>query len=90
VSNTLWPQIDPDTPPAARDAIVEGRLNELRLAVSKSDSFTPDQRIELLWLIDIAKGWKLLRRGGAWGLALLAGVATVASQFDAITSIFKR
>jgi hypothetical protein len=90
VSNTLWPQIDPDTPASARDAIVEGRLNELKVAVAHAGSFTEEQRNELLWLIDIARGWKLLRRGGAWGLALLAGVATVASQFDAFTSIFKR
>jgi hypothetical protein len=90
VSNTNWPQLDPDTPPDARNAIVEARLNELRSAVSKAGTFTDEQRTEILWLIDLVRGLRLIKRGGAWGLFILATVAAAMSQLDTVLAFFRK
>ena len=87
MADTSWPPIDQAMPPEARQAVVEHRLMELHKAAAKRE-LSPEQWEVLLWLIDAARGWRMLRRGGAWGLAVLATLATLVAQWDALAKVF--
>lgn len=89
-SNTSWPPLDPDAPPEAHAVVTDARLRELRSAltahVGDEDyvKLTIEQRELLTWLIDFARGFRLLRRAGAWSIAALAAVAGAAQAWDVI------
>jgi hypothetical protein len=81
--------MDPDMPHEARQAIVEHRLDELHRAAAKRQ-LSDEQWAMVLWLIDVARSFKLLRKGSAWGIAVLTALAGLVSQWDAVAGIFKR
>lgn len=86
-SDSAWPPLDPHLPPDAFRAVVDIRLRELRHSVKSNSAFSDEQRQELLFLIDVARGWRLLRRGAAWAVAVLGLVAGVAAKWDAIAGV---
>ena len=89
MADTSWPPIDQNVPPEARQAIIEHRLMELHRAVAKRELST-EQWEMVLWLIDRARSWKLLQRGGAWTLAVLAAIGTIVAQWDAVAKMFSK